>query len=289
VRDPDYLATANQRVVDDPDYYLSEGYAAPFRARRIYDLLDERAASDDAFDFECMREVQLDTRDERAAVFADVILDARDAMSDRARRAADTLENWDYRMDRESGAALVFARFVEHYRSAVFEETLDSVGRDGAYYPNDWVLLTLDPDSFWFRDPPAGDPRERADVVAAATDETAVELEQQGWETYGDYNRTAIDHPFDLGFLNYPRLPTDGSPATVRNYRVQSGAGASFRLLARFDGEPSLGVIPGGNDGDYFSEHYHDQLEEWADGEYFELAPTTDGTADVRFRGEDDE
>jgi len=288
VRDPDYLATANQRVVDDPDYYLSEGYSAPFRARRIYDLLDERATSDDPFDFEYMREVQLDTRDERAALFADAILDARDRMTERARRAADRLEGWDYRMDRDSDGALVFARFVEHYRRAVFEETLDSAGLDGAYYPNDWVLLDLDPEGFWFRDPPAGDPRERAEAVATAMDETAAELDEQGWETYGDYNRTRIDHPFDLGFLNYPRLPTDGSPATVRNFRVESGAGTSFRLLARFDGDPSLGVIPGGNDGDYFSDHYHDQLAAWADGEYFELTPTTDGSIDVRFRGEND-
>jgi penicillin amidase len=289
VRDPDYLATANQRVVDDPDYYLSEAYSAPFRARRLYDLLDGRAASDDPFDFAYMEEVQLDTRDERAALFADVVLDARDAMGERARDAADAIEDWDYRMDRDSRGALVFARFVEHYRSAVFEETLDSAGLDGAYYPNDWVLLTLDADSFWFRDPPAGEARERADVVATALDETAAELDEEGWNTYGDYNRTAIDHPFGLGFLNYPRLPTDGSPATVRNFRVESGAGTSYRLLARFDGEPSLGVIPGGNDGDYFSEHYHDQLEAWADGEYLELAATTDGAVDVRFRGESDE
>ena len=289
VRDPDYLATANQRVIDDPEYYLSEGYAAPFRGRRIYDLLDERAASDDPFDFAYMREVQLDTRDERAALFADVILDARDAMSERARRAADSLEGWNYRMDRDSDAALVFARFVEHYRRAVFEETFDSAGLDDAYYPNDWVLLTLGSDSFWFRDPPAGEARERADVVAAAMDETAAELEGRGWETYGDYNQTRIEHPFGLDFLNYPARRTDGSPATVRNFRVESGAGTSYRLLARFDGEPSLGVIPGGNDGDYFSDHYHDQLDEWADGEYFELVARTDGAADIRFRGESDE
>ena len=289
VRDPDYLATANQRVLDDPNYYLAEAYAAPFRARRIYDLLDERAASDESFDLGYMQEIQLDTRDERAALFVPTILDARDAMSERAHDAADTLDGWDYRMDRDSEAALVFARFLDHYRSAVFEETLDSAGLDDAYYPNDWVLLGLAPDSVWFRDPPAGESRERADVVAEAMDETAAEMEREDETTYGEYNRTTIDHPFDLDFLNYPRLPTDGSPATVRNFRVESGAGTSFRLLARFDGEPSLGVIPGGNDGDYFSEHYHDQLEEWADGAYFDLTPTTEGGVDVRFRGEGDE
>ena len=287
-REPDYLATANQRLVDDPEHYIAESYAAPFRAQRIYDMLDERARSDEPFDFEYLQRVQLDTRDERAAVFTEVVLASRDAMSDRARDAADRLAGWDYRMDRDSRAALVFQLFVDHYRRAVFEETLDSAGLDDAYYPNDWVLLTLDPDSFWFRDPPAGETRERAAVVAEAMDETAAEIDEAGYETYGDYNRTAIDHPFGLGFLNYPRLPTDGSPGTVRNFRKESGAGTSFRLLARFDGDSSLGIVPGGNDGNYFSDHYHDQLDEWADGEYRPLVPTTEGEVAVRFRGEDD-
>ncbi|MEF8885781.1 MAG: penicillin acylase family protein [Haloarculaceae archaeon] len=288
VRDPGYLATANQRVVDDSRYYLAEASSAPFRARRIYDMLDERAADDAPFDVAFMRRVQLDTRDERAALFVDVVLDARDAMSERARRAADRLEEWDYHMDRDSRAALVFELFVGHYRRAVFEGALDAAGLDAPYYPNDWVLLTLEPDSFWFTDPPAGEPRERADVVARAMAEAAAEVDERGHETYGEYNRTAIDHPFDLGFLNYPRRPTDGSPATVRNFRRESGHGTSFRLVARLDGEPSLGVIPGGNDGDYFSAQYHDQLDEWADGEYFELSARTDGPVDLRFRGEHD-
>ena len=280
-RDPAYLATANQRVVDGPEHYLAEAYSAPFRARRIYDLLDERAASDEPFDFAYMRRIQRDTRDERAALFVPVILEAREAMSDRARRAADRLEGWDYRMDRGSRAALVFESFVDEYRRAVFEASLDAAGLDD--YPNDWVLLTLDPDSFWFRDPPAGDPRERADAVAVAMDGTAAAIEEAGYETYGDYNRTAIDHPFGLGFLNYPRLPTDGSPATVRNFRKKSGAGTSFRFLARFDGDPSEGIIPGGNDGDYFSGHYSDQLRAWAEGEYRPLVATTEGDPDIRF------
>jgi len=293
VRDPDYLATANQRVADDPDYYIAEAYSAPFRARRIYDLLDERATSDDPFDFELMREIQRDVRDERAAMFVPTILDARGAMDQRARRAADRLEGWDYRMDRDSRAALVFELFVDHYRRSVFEEALDSAGLDDDFYPNDWVLLTLDPEGFWFTDPPAGDARSRRDTIVTAMAETANEIDDEGYETYGDYNRTAIDHPFDLDFLNYPRLPTDGSPATVRNFRKESDAGSSFRLLARFDGADSLGIIPGGNDGDYFSDHYRDQLREWADAEYRPLTATTDGDPAIRFEpgdsgGDDD-
>ncbi|WP_436907032.1 penicillin acylase family protein [Halosimplex marinum] len=289
VRDPDYLATANQRIVDGPDHYLGEGYAAPFRARRIYDLLDQRAASDEPFDFAYMRRVQRDVVDERARLFVPAVLDARDAMTEPARTAADRLDGWDYRMDRDSRAALAFELFVGHYRERVFDPVLDAAGLGEEHYPNDWVLLTLGPESEWFADPPVEgvDPRARRDVIAAAMADAAGEIDDEGYETYGDYNRTAIDHPFDLGFLNYPRLPTDGSPATVRNFRKESAVGSSFRLLSRFDGEPSLGMIPGGNDGEYFSDHYSDLLEPWADAEYRPLAATTDGDPDVRFEAGD--
>ncbi|WP_123537238.1 penicillin acylase family protein [Halosimplex salinum] len=291
VLDPDYVATANQRIADDTEHYVGEGYAAPFRARRIYDVLDDRAAADDPFDFALMRRLQRDVVDERARLFVPTILDARDAMDERARTAADRLEGWDYRMDRDSRAALVFERFVEYYRGGVFDPVFDAAELDDGHYPNDWVLFTLGSDSPWFTDPPADgvSPRSRRDVIAAAMSDAATEIDEQGYETYGDYNRTVIDHPFDLSFLNYPRLPTDGSPATVRNFRRQSGVGSSFRLLARFDGQPSLGSLPGGNDGEYFSDHYSDRLRAWADAEYRPMRPTTDGDPTIRFEPNDGE
>ena len=282
---PDYLATANQRIVDDAviDYYLAESYSPPFRARRIYDLLDARSAADEPFTADFVREVQRDVYDERAAAFVPTMLDARSAMDADATALADELEGWDYRMDRDSRAALVFERFLPHYREVVFGGALEDAGLGDAFLPNDWVLLTLPPDGPWFGTDLRDEALGRADSIARAMSTTAEELAEEGWETYGEYNTTAIAHPFDQGFLNYPELPTDGSPGTVRNFRKQSGAGSSYRLLSRFDGEPSLTILPGGNDGEYFSEHYSDQLERWADGEYTELTATTDGEPRLSF------
>ena len=290
VLDPDYLATANQRIVDDPGYYLSDAYSTPFRGKRIYDLLDERAAADEPFDFDFLRRLQRDIVDERARMFVPTILDAREAMTEPARAATDHLEDWDYRMHRDSRAALVFELFTERYRSSLFDPVFDATDLDESYYPNYWVSFTLGRESGWFTDPPADGvgARTRDEVIGAAMEDTAAYIDEKDYETYGDYNRTAIDHPFDLGFLNYPRLPTDGSPGTVRNFRKQSGTGSSFRLLARFDGDPSLGILPGGNDGDYFSDHYSDQLRAWADAGYRLLGPTTDGDPQIRFEPADD-
>ena len=288
---PDYLATANQRIVNDGaiDYYLAESYSPPWRARRIYDRLDRRAAGDEPFTQEFMRTLQRDVYDERAALFVPRILDARDAMDEDASALADALDGWDYRMDRDSRAALVFERFLPKYMDAVFGPAFDEAGFDGGYYPSTWVLLTLSPETDWFASGGSPGPESRSAAIASAMADTAAELDEEGWETYGDYNTTDIEHPFDQGFLNYPHLPTDGSPGTVRNFRKQSEAGSSYRLLSRFDGEPSLSIVPGGNDGDYFSDHYSDQLELWADGEYTNVTATTDGEPRITFSGGGDD
>jgi penicillin amidase len=52
----------------------------------------------------------------------------------------------------------------------------------------------------------------------------------------------------------------------------------------------SLSVIPGGQDGSYFSDHYHDQLRMWADDEHKEMSFETPDDGDViEFRGDTDE
>ncbi|RXK50332.1 penicillin acylase family protein [Halorientalis pallida] len=281
---PGYLGTANQRVVDDADYpyYVAESYGDPFRGIRLWDRLDRRIGSDEPADPAFMRDLQRDTYDARAAQFVPVMQEAASAVDGDAAALLADLDGWDYRMDRDSRAALVFARFVDHYRDVVFEPRLaEALGdrRDvSEYYGGDWVLLGLDPDSAWF-------PDGRDAAIAEALARTATELDEHGWATYGDYNTTAVDHPFDRPWLNYPRYPTDGSPASLNNFRHEESVGSSWRMICPMDKSAagSRGAFPGGNDGSVFSEHYHDQLRAWADGEYKSIPLGTNGEIAVRF------
>ena len=274
--DPDYVGTANQRVADDPAHYLSEGYASPFRGERIYELLDERAGSGEPMDVEFMKRMHRDTLDGRAELLVPPLVAAareEEGLAD----AAATLDGWDRRMDRDSRGALLFARWFDRYRHGLFADEFERAGLDESYYPRDWTVATLDPESRWFGDRP------RADVMRDALRSALDGIEREGYETYGDYNTTGpITHPFGLDFLNYPALPTDGSRQTVNNYAVSRPTGSSWRMICAMDG-PSLGVIPGGNSGEYFSEHYRDQLRPWADVRYKSTALAMAGDPLFRF------
>ncbi|MFB6133304.1 MAG: penicillin acylase family protein [Halanaeroarchaeum sp.] len=283
---PGYLGTANQRVLDpasDYPYYFERPYAAPFRAIRLWNRLDSGVRGEEPIDPDFMRDVQTDTYDERAARFVPVMLEARRAISDAGVRSLlDDLEGWNYRMDRDSRAALVFDLFMRHYADVVFGSRLDDALGDRRdvteYYGDDWTLIGLDPDSGWF-------PDGRAAAIADAIARTTREIDEEGWETYGDFNVTAIDHPFDRSWLNYPRYPTDGSVATLNNFRKRESVGSSWRMVCPMDedGSASRGAFPGGNDGSVFSEHYADQLRAWADAEYKPIPLAPDGDVAVRF------
>ncbi|EMA29430.1 penicillin acylase family protein, partial [Halobiforma nitratireducens] len=273
--DPDVLATANQRVTDESTYYVGVDYAAPYRGARIYDRLDERLETDEPTDLAFHRDLQNDTYDGRAAQLVPALIDAvadHDAISDRLDAAAAALVDWDYRMDRDSYPALLFARWLEHFRREVFEPAFETADLDDSYYPSDWVLATLLDDSDWFDG-------SRTDRMLEALDATLEEIDAEGWQRYGDWNTTdVIEHPFgvEAPFLDYEARPADGSEATVKNYRVDSAIGASWRMVVEPGGEATA-ILPGGNSGDYFSDHYDDQFQAWVDGEQKPMDRTLEG------------
>ncbi len=287
VTNPDYVGTANQRLVDDPTYPIGHEYASGFRGVRVYERLDERTEDGEPIDSDFMASVQRDTVDVRARVLVPALLEARDEMPDSAGPWLDSMEDWDYTMDRDSEAALAFQRFYEKFREATWSDGFEEMDLEGdSWWPQEWVLVTLPPDDDFFD----GD---RAAVMADAMEAAVEEIESEGWEVYGDYSRTAIDHRFgeQVEALNYPRYPTDGTAFTVRNFHDGASAGSSWRQVSPMDdGTESLSVIPGGQSGSYFSEHYHDQLRMWADDEHKEMSFETPDDGDtIEFRGESDE
>jgi penicillin amidase len=282
VRDPDYIGTANQRVADDPTYPIGHAYASGFRGLRIYERLDGRIASGDPVDAAFMASLQNDTLDVRARLLVPAILDARDRMDERVDDWLDVLADWDYRMDRDSEAALFFDRFYEEFRAATWRDDFDAVDLDEDRWPQEWPLVGLPPDDPYFD----GD---RAGVIADAAVTAAAVIEANGWNSYGDRHRTAIDHPFgdQVPSLNYPRYPVGGTGYTVFNVHDDVEHGSSWRQVSPMDG-PSRSVIPGGQSGSPFSAHYDDQLRRWADGEYKRMAFETPADGDtIAFREDD--
>ena len=285
--DPDVLGTANQRVVDDPEHYIAAfPYAAPYRGIRIYDRLDERVESEETVDAEFHRDLQMDAYDGRAEQLVPELVSAVDEadVSGAVEDAAETLEDWDYLMERDSRAPLVFAVWAERFIEGTVEPQMSDADLGEEYYPNHWIVATMPSDSPFYEE------TSREETMVEALRDALDEIEENGWETYGDWNTTrGIEHPLggEAGFLNYEELPADGSRATVLRYNVENGNGTSWRMVVEPDGEETeaTSVVPGGNSGEYFSENYDDQLRMWTDGEQKDMERTHEGETDVVFGG----
>ncbi|ERH12291.1 MAG: penicilin amidase, partial [halophilic archaeon J07HB67] len=124
-RDPEYVGTANQRVVDDDDYphYLAASYSPPDRGRRLWDRLDALVDRGDVTPDD-LQTLQGDVVSERARRFQPVLAESRSALPADLQAVVDDLIAWDARLDRDSRAALVFVRFLAHYREAAVEPVL---------------------------------------------------------------------------------------------------------------------------------------------------------------------
>lgn len=284
VDNPDYVGTANQRIVDDEQYpyYLAEDYSEPFRGIRLWDRLDALVDRGDVTAAD-LRDLQRDVHDGRLEHFRPVLEEARSELSGDARAELDAVLNWDGEAVRDARAPLLFVHFLDAYRGRFVADALGELDgrRDAAAYaPTQWVLATLGDE--WFDG-------SRAAAAADAFEKALGRVDSEGWETYGDYNRTRIDHPFDQSFLNYPRYPTDGSAATLFNFRVESGAGSSWRQVCPQNDTPSQCILPGGNDGNAYAESYDDQLRRWANGEFKPMTRGMRGELTVRFAGGDGE
>jgi len=271
VENPDYLATANQRTMDDPPFYVGTGetYADPYRGQRIYERLDRRAASDEPMDAAFSRSVQRDVRSVAAEAFTGYALAATDEMSPSTREYAATLDGWNYSMRADSEAALVYRLWIEAFRNETFGDEFAAAGLDDDYYPKLSVLHGLPADSEWYDDRSTPARETRADVAARAMATARERIEREGYETYGDYNRLDLNHPFQRAFLDYPERPMDGSLFTVFNFwnGPSTQHGSSMRMVVAFGEESNL-VLPGGNSGVFWSDHYHDQLGLWVTGRY---------------------
>lgn len=281
VLNPTYLATANQRIVSDDQlgYYLATAYAPPYRGDRLYELLDEHVESGEPFDLSSIREIGRDTYDGRAAAIVEPLVEAaRTAEEPALTDAAELLESWDYRMEAGSTAALVFEQFMESYREEILADAFEEAGLDAAYYPYDGTVEQLPPDSDWF------EPSGRTIVMQDALRTALEEIQAEGQDVYGDFAHTGvIQHPLGLDFLSYPVHRRGGSGDTLWNFNPGGPWGGSWEMRVDLAGDV-VATLQGGNSGRYFSPHYDDQIECWANNEYRTLSRSIEGELRFDFR-----
>jgi len=266
------IVTANQRIVGtDYPFFLTHSWAQPYRARRIFDLLNQKAklTTDD------FRRIQGDLYSIGSVSFVrEVSKILRPGLKpDEAKLAEllDAFDHWDGLMNADSRVAPMAVQMRVAFRSRIlkaalgdelikvfqwsnFDTTIDRVIAD---QPKDWL------------------PKEFAsysDLLRACYDDARKAMtknvgEDESKWTWGGLFKVNFRHPLSsapmigLQFTVAP-LPQNGSGGLAATVNV--GANVSMRLIADTSNwDQTQHGITLGESGIPSSPHWSDQLADW--------------------------
>ena len=299
------LASANGRIAPKGyKYSISAEWDAPWRTDRIYRVLE----SGKKFAPADMLALQMDVSSTYDRFCADKFVYAVDhatGASDRAKRAAEILRDWDGRMSADSAAPTIETKARQELARLLLEPKLGAAAYVAASSPNSgaaagalsWKSYHWGMSSVWLENVLTRQPTRwlppgysdygslltaalenviRQTALVANTPASDVSLapsDLSQWK-WGKNFPVEIDHrvlsrlPM-IGRFTGPGLhPLSGSGQTVK--QVGRGFGPSERLtwnFANFD-ESTLNLVTG-ESGIFLSPHYMDQWTAWYGGSTF--------------------
>lgn len=286
-----YIVTANNKVVDDDyPYFITNEWAAPYRARRIRDLLTARGAHS----VESFKAIQADQISLMAREFLPLMLKFEPATED-AREVISDLRLWNGDMSADRTEPTIFYAW---YRQLVRQVLVDE-GReafDALWAPRVGfmrrVLADEDGMGVWCDDV-ATDRRETcADMLGRSLDLALADLAQRfggdrsGW-VWGPIHEAVSEHnPFThvdlLRDLFDIRTPVGGDSYTIdvshpvmRRERdpFTTESGPSMRAIYDLDDlDRSLYIHSTGQSGNVVSPYYSNFTDRWRRVDYIPMS-----------------
>jgi penicillin G amidase len=285
-----FVATANNKIIDDSyPYLISSHWESPWRSIRISEVLREQ----EKFTMEDIQRLQLDLVSTQAREFMPYILHAFDSVAVTDPIMKTTLEyfhSWTFETRKEDVSSALFHTIVT---KLIFNTFHDKLG-DRLYGLYDTLASTplsalshllKNPDSEWFDDWKTPDHETRDVCIRKSVSDALSDLENRlggelkEWQ-WGRLHTITFKHMFGAnkllaGFFNIGPFPIGGSHATVnvgqyflaRPY--ESTVGPSMRQIFNlFDINDTRTVLPPGQSGQVFTQHYKDQVILWLNGGY---------------------
>jgi penicillin amidase len=267
------IVTANQRIVGtDYPYFLTHSWAQPYRARRIFDLLNQKPRLT-AEDF---RQIQGDVYSIAGALFAQqsvkILRSQLTPADEKLRATIDAFEKWDGQIKADSRVAPVLAQMRIAFRSRILTAAL---GED-LVKVYQWSNFDTTLDRIISEQPKEWLPKELtsyADLLRACYDDAVKALtkalgpDEAKW-SWGEMVKARFPHPLAGAPLigsqfTIPPFPQNGTGG-LAGATVNVGSAVSMRLIADpLDWDKTQHGITLGESGLPSSPHWKDQLEDW--------------------------
>ncbi len=276
-----FLATANSRVTSDKSKYpLTNDWADPYRAERIYKLLQGRDHLTPADMLAVQTDIYSEMDQEMGHRLATAIDHAPNA-DDQLHKAADLMRNWDGRLAVDSAAASLVTQTRYTLRTMLLEPKL---GNDDARnyewsesnFAIEEIVMNAKPD--WL--PPNYKDWDAflADAVRHAMKEAKAPSDVSKWN-YGSWHVVDIEHPLSnfvpyiSRFAGTGEQPLSGDTTTVKQVGRAFGPSQRFTMdWSNIDGSTEDIVL--GESGNPYSPYFRDQWDDYYNGRTFALPYT---------------
>ena len=290
-----FVATANNRLVpSDYPYYLGWRWADRYRYERIATLIQETLAKKGKISIEDMMRIQRDIHSLSADYLLPMMLQLvkKASLTEDALQALNLLSEWDREMSSDQIAPSIYVAWLYNLHRGLWGDEAEKAGIGVGLIPMEtteyYLRMAVDNNlpigyTRWI----GGDIKillanTLNDAVNKLKSEFGDDMENWRW---GNVLRYRIKHPVGdiLTWLNYPEYDGQGGLYTVcvAGFNPEKmpyivGGASSIRYIANLqpaDENKLWGyiVLPGGNSGNPFNKHYHDQLETWVNREYNEI------------------
>jgi len=284
------IVTANQKITPPAyPYFITSGWALPYRAERIGALLDSHAKHDVA----SFAAIQNDVANPFAVQLMPRLL-AITAEELEAKHILQGLRDWDGRMTDDSAQPLIFAEWLRQLAAVLYRDTLGDLYELVGDYQPQFLLQVLNNSlgggDRWCAVANSGaalcDAEIKRALEAALTNLKRHYGDDPSQWRWGKAHVTVFKHhpfgqvPFLRSLFNVEgESPGGMDTVNVSGYRYDedSGrylgeAGAAFRAIYDLaEPENSVFILGTGQSGNPFSSHYRDMTSAWLQGAYVPL------------------
>jgi penicillin amidase len=273
-----FLATANSRVTSEKQYYpLTHEWPDPYRAERIYKLLEGRDHLTPADLLAVQNDIYSEVDQELAHRFAYAIEHAPSA-DDRLKKAAALLRSWDGRLTTDSAAASIVTRTRYALWPLILEPKL---GKELAAeyrwaesnFAEEEIVMHASPD--WLPLGYKNWDELLTDAVRKGMKDGHAPSDVTRW-SYGSWHVVDIEHPLAVFLPLIGRVagtgeqPLSGDTTTVKQVGRAFGPSQRFTMdWSNIDGSTENIVL--GESGNPYSPYFRDQWNDWHNGTTFAL------------------
>ena len=281
----DFLATANSRVTTDAaPYPISLEWVDPYRAERIYKLLDGRSGLTPKDMLAVQTDIYSDMDQEFGQRLAYAI-DHTGGVDARLRQAAELMRSWDGRLSVDSAAASLVTQSRRALWPLILEPKLGKLAADYRWEESNFAEeeIVMHARAEWL--PPAYKNWDAllTDAVRRAMEEGKAPGDVSKW-TYGSWHTVDVEHPLSRFLPLIGRIagtgeqPQSGDTTTVKQVGHEFGPSQRFTMDWSNIDRSTENIVLGESSNPY-SAHFRDQWNDWYGGTTFALPFTSAAVA----------